>query len=97
MRNEDVTSAEEQAVIAYREMRRSLVMFASVETDIITRRNADKLPPAVESLLIADRAVWRERVLLFAAVYHVERAEAARRMVGSPLSAVTYRYPDREK
>jgi len=70
--NENVSAAE-QAVIAYHEMRRSLRSFASLEADIAARRAADRLPPNVETMLSAERDSHRNRALLFAAVYHVER------------------------
>lgn len=80
-------SAAEQATIAYREMRRSLRRFANLEADIAARRAANQLPPNVEALLAAERDSYRNRALLFAAVYHVERDVAQQQnMVGFPLT-----------
>jgi hypothetical protein len=78
MSSENV-SAREQAQVAYREMRRSLVKFASVEANMDLRRENDMLPPAVEMLLAAERDIYNRRATMFALVYLVETTAADRR------------------
>lgn len=72
-------SAREQAQVAYREMRRSLVKFAAVEAEMARRRQEDMLPPNVESLLAAERDSYNRRVTMFALVYIAETGVADRR------------------
>jgi hypothetical protein len=68
-------SAAEQADIAYEQMRLSLVEYASCEAEFAANPN---LTPTQEQLIAERRNRWRDRVMVFAAVYHVERDVAVR-------------------
>lgn len=68
----------EQANAAYREMRRSLIRHAEVEAEMRALAEAGNLVPANESILIGRLNNWRDRIMVFAAVYHVERDVASR-------------------
>lgn len=72
-------SAEEQAKIAYRQMRESLVQFAAAEVELAERQKAGELTPTLESLIFMKLVNARERAVMFAAVYHVEMAVVTRR------------------
>lgn len=67
----------EQAEVAYRELRRSLVRFAEFESQLID--GAGKLTPTQEDIVVSRLRLWRERAIMFALVYQVERAEEDRR------------------
>lgn len=73
----DVGPAE-QAEVAYRELRRSLIKFAAVEAELHER--AGKLTPMQETLLYGSLNGARDRIMVFAAVYHVERDRADRQI-----------------
>lgn len=62
-------SAAEQSEVAYREMRRSLVKFAQLEAELLER----KLSPTQEDIVVARLTLARERVVMWALVYGVER------------------------
>lgn len=60
-----------QASEAYRQMRRSLVKFAQIEQEYLDRE--EDLTPTQKEILSNKMNFWRERVNMFAAVYHVEQ------------------------
>lgn len=64
-----VVSASEQARAAYKQMRRSLIKYAEVEAKF---GDIESMTSIQEEILVAERKRWRDRVLVFAAVYHVE-------------------------
>lgn len=71
-------SAAEQAEIAYREMRRSLVEYAAIEAEIAERTMSSRrtITPTEENILSTRLAYWKDRAMMFAAIYHVERSMA---------------------
>lgn len=74
----DPVSAAEQALEAYRQLRYSLVKFAEAEAELVDRAAEGKLTPTLESILVSRAHAWRDRAIMFAAVYHVERDVAQR-------------------
>ena len=77
---------QEQAVEAYREMRRSLVKYAEAEAELHERVtvNGERLTSIQEQLIVGRLHAWRDRAMMFAAVYHVEmdRSDRKFRSVG---------------
>lgn len=72
-------SANEQAKIAYAEMRHSLVQYAAIELKMTKMAERGIQLNAVEdAILTGQRTKWAERIQVFAAVYQVE-IDVARR------------------
>ncbi len=81
----------EQAEVAYREMRKSLVNFASVEAELKDHAKRGTMNPTREMIFIARRDSHRDRAAMFALVYQVEidvatRAERAQTKSSSKLA-----------
>lgn len=68
-------SAAEQAEIAYREVRRSLVKYAEIEAEYASVKN---MTPAQDDYYAGRRSFWVARIQVFSAVYQVESAKADR-------------------
>lgn len=63
----------EQANVAYKEMRRSLVRYAAVEAELIERRErGEQLTAVQESLIIGRLHAHRDRAQMFALIYLAE-------------------------
>jgi hypothetical protein len=75
-------SAFEQADIAYEQMRRALVKFSEVESEMHARLQRGDLTPTQENILIGRMNGQRDRIMIFAAVYHVERDVERRQRSG---------------
>lgn len=64
-------TAAEQAEVAYGELRRSLVKFAEAESELLDSER--RLSPTQETIVMSRLTLWRERAVMFAAIYQAER------------------------